>query len=48
MAELENEKEREKVPVPVRKQEQKVEQELPEKAPKPGKRWEMPQRWHTY
>ena len=48
MAELENEKEREKVPVPVRKQEQKVEQELPEKAPKPGEQWEIPRRWHTY
>jgi len=48
MAELENEKEREKVPVPVRKQEQKVEQELPEKAPKPGGQREIPRRWQTY
>ncbi len=48
MAELENEKEREKVPVPVRKQEQKVEQELPEKALEPGEQWEMARRWRTY
>jgi len=48
MAELENEKEQEKVPVPVRKHEQKVEQELPEKALEPPEQWRMPQRWHTY
>ncbi len=48
MAGLENEKEREKVPVPVRKREQKVEQELPEKAPEPREQWGMPRRWHTY
>ncbi|GAF75443.1 unnamed protein product [marine sediment metagenome] len=48
MAELENEKEGEKVLVPVRKREQKVEQELPKKAPETGKQWEMPRRWHTY
>jgi len=47
MAELEKE-EREKVPAPVRKHEQKVEQELPEKALEPGEQWEMPQRWHKY
>ncbi|MBA7667645.1 hypothetical protein ES703_75742 [subsurface metagenome] len=46
MAELENEKEPEKVPV--RKREQKVEQELPEKALDPGEQREMPRRWHTY
>ena len=48
MTELQNEKEQEKVPVPVRKQEQKVKQEFPEKAPKPGEQWEMPRRWQTY
>jgi len=48
MAELENEKERERIPVPVRKQEQKVEQELPEKAREPGERWEIPRRWRMY
>ena len=48
MAELENEKKREKVLVPVRKQEQKVEQELLEKALEPGKQREMPRRWRTY
>jgi len=48
MAELENEREREKVPVAVRKREQKVEQELPEKAPEPREQWEMPQRWQAY
>ncbi len=48
MAELENEKEREKVPVPVRKQEQKVEQELPKEALEPGKQRETPRRWRTY
>ena len=49
MAELENKKKKEKVPVTVPKQEKKVEQEeLPEKVPEPGKRWEIPQRWHTY
>ncbi len=48
MAELENEKEPEKVPVPVRKQEQKVEQELPEKALDLGKQREIPRRWRTY
>ena len=48
MAELQNEKEREKVPVPVRKHEQKVEQELPEKALEPGKQREIPRRWQTY
>ena len=48
MTELGNEKEREKVPVPVRKQEQKVEQELPEKALEPGEQWKMPRRWQTY
>ena len=42
MAELENEEEREKVPVPARKPEQKVEQELPEKALEPGEQWRMP------
>ena len=46
MAELEGEEEREKVPVP--KREQKVEQELPEKALEPGEQWEIPRRWHTY
>jgi len=46
MAELERKEEREKVPV--RKREQKVEQELPEKAQEPGEQWEMPRRWHTY
>ncbi len=46
MAELE--KEKEKVPVPVPKHEQKVEQELPEKAPEPREQWEMPLKWHTY
>jgi len=48
MAELEKKKEQEKVPVPIRKREQKVEQELPEKAPKPREQWEMPRRWRTY
>ena len=48
MAELENERERKKVPVPIRKQEQKVEQELPEKALDPGQQRGMPRRWHTY
>ncbi len=48
MAELENEKEREKVPVPVRKQEQKVGQELPQKALDPGKQRGIPRRWRTY
>lgn len=48
MAELENEEEREEAPVPVRKQEQKIEQELPEKALEPGKQWEMPRRWRRY
>ena len=48
MAELEREEEQEKVPVPIRKREQKVEQELPEKALEPGEQWEMPRRWHTY
>ena len=48
MAELENEKEQEKVPVPVRKSEQKVEQELPEKALEPPEQWQMPRRWHAY
>jgi len=48
VAELKNEKEREKVPVPVQKREQKVEQELPEKALEPGEQWEMPRRWRTY
>ena len=48
MAGLENQKEMEKVPVPVRKQEQKVEQELPEKALDPGKQREIPRRWRTY
>ncbi len=46
MAELE--KEKEKVPVPVRKREQKVEQELSEKAPEPREQWEIPRRWRTY
>ncbi len=40
--------EREKIPMPVRKREQKVEQELPEKAPEPGEQREMLRRWHTY
>jgi len=48
MAEQKIQEEREKVPVKVRKQEQKVEQELPEKAPEPGEQWETPRRWHTY
>jgi len=48
MAELESEEERERVPVPVRKREQKVEQELPEKALETREQWEIPQRWHTY
>jgi len=48
MAELERGEEREKVPVPVRKCEQKVEQELPEKALEPREQREIPRRWHKY
>ena len=49
MEEIEKEEEeRGKVPVPVRKQEQKVEQELPEKVLDPGKQREIPRRWRTY
>ena len=48
MAELENEKKKEKVLVPMRMREQKAEPELPEKASKPERQWEMPRKWHTY
>ena len=48
MAERERKEEREKVLVPVRKCEQKVEQELPEKALEPEEQWKTPRRWHTY
>jgi len=48
MAELERKEGREKVAVPVRKREQKVEQELPEKAPEPREQWQIPQRWQAY
>jgi hypothetical protein len=48
MAEQEMKEEREKLSVSVRKREQKVEQELPEKAREPGGQWETPRSWHTY
>jgi len=48
MTEPESEEEREKVSVPVRKQEQKVEPELPEEALEPGKQREILPRWRTY
>ena len=48
MAELERKEGREKVPVPVQEREQKVEQELPEKAPEPREQWQVPRRWHAY
>jgi len=48
MAELENERGQEKVPVTSAKAQQKVEQELSEKAPEPREQWETPRRWRTY
>ena len=48
MTEQKIQEEREKVPVKVRKQEQKVEQEIPDKPQDPEKQWETPRRWRTY